>query len=154
MKLALPDAHITAVLGPDMEPESYTVAGGTAAGVTFVGGTTLMSEHMVQADLAVTSCGRTVLELIRCGTPTVAFAVNANEMKHQSASWSYGIVNGGYGPSMTLDNMARHMTEAARLQTRERARSLMDSVHFTNPFWELVLHKYRMRTQSRKLVPA
>lgn len=41
-----------------------------------------MAEQFMWADLAVTSCGRTVHEAAACGTPTIAIAANLRENRH------------------------------------------------------------------------
>lgn len=149
---AFPAARVQVVLGPGYTgpavPASDYVEVTAALG--------LMSEAMTAADLAVTSCGRTVLELIHCQTPTVAMAQNANEMKHEAASWRYGVTNLGYGREVSRETLVRELINFADAERRQAARRLMaqhDLTHGIERFWELVEGKVRekQRQASREV---
>lgn len=68
-----------------------------------------MAELMVKADMAITSAGRTVTELMSAGVPTIAMCQNIREMTHNHASSSYGIINLGMGKEVSADVLARHI---------------------------------------------
>jgi CMP-N-acetylneuraminic acid synthetase/spore coat polysaccharide biosynthesis predicted glycosyltransferase SpsG len=58
-----------------------------------------ISEHMNQADVAITSGGRTVLELASLKVPTIVICQNEREMTHTFASSENGIINLGHRES-------------------------------------------------------
>jgi CMP-N-acetylneuraminic acid synthetase len=64
--------------------------------VTVSMGTRRISDFMCQADLAITSGGRTVLELAALQVPTIVICQNRREITHTFASSDNGILNLGY----------------------------------------------------------
>lgn len=68
-----------------------------------------MAKIMKQADLALTSAGRTVTELMCVGVPTIAICQNMREMRHNHATGSYGVVNLGLGTSIGSEVLAEHI---------------------------------------------
>jgi spore coat polysaccharide biosynthesis predicted glycosyltransferase SpsG/CMP-N-acetylneuraminic acid synthetase len=68
-----------------------------------------MAVLMKQADLALTSAGRTVTELMTIGVPTITMCQNNREMRHNHASSTFGIVNLGLGKSITPEVLAEHI---------------------------------------------
>ena len=58
-------------------------------------GTKRISDYMNKADVAITSGGRTVLELSSLHVPTIVICQNDREMTHDFASLSNGIINLG-----------------------------------------------------------
>jgi CMP-N-acetylneuraminic acid synthetase/spore coat polysaccharide biosynthesis predicted glycosyltransferase SpsG len=64
--------------------------------VDVVSNTTRISEFMMNADIAVTSGGRTVLELAALDVPMVVICQNKREQSHTFASSQNGIINLGY----------------------------------------------------------
>jgi spore coat polysaccharide biosynthesis predicted glycosyltransferase SpsG len=69
-----------------------------------------MAALMKKANLALTSAGRTVTELMVVGVPTIAMCQNMREMRHNHASSNFGVVNLGLGKSITSDVLAEHIT--------------------------------------------
>jgi CMP-N-acetylneuraminic acid synthetase/spore coat polysaccharide biosynthesis predicted glycosyltransferase SpsG len=63
---------------------------------TLIKHTKKMSEHMIKADIALTSGGRTVLELASLKVPTIVICQNERETTHTFASSENGIVNLGH----------------------------------------------------------
>lgn len=63
--------------------------------VSVVTATPTISDYMARADLAVTSAGRTVLELASLGVPTIVISQNSRETTHKFASSENGIINLG-----------------------------------------------------------
>ena len=55
-----------------------------------------ISEHMNKADLAITSGGRTVLELASLKIPTIVICQNERETTHSFASSDNGVINLGH----------------------------------------------------------
>ncbi|WP_426416294.1 cytidylyltransferase domain-containing protein [Aestuariirhabdus sp. LZHN29] len=59
-------------------------------------GTSRISDYMCIADMAVTSGGRTVLELAALNVPTIVICQNRRETTHTFASCDNGVLNLGY----------------------------------------------------------
>lgn len=68
-----------------------------------------MAVLMKEADLALTSAGRTVTELMTVGVPTITMCQNNREMRHNHASSTFGIVNLGFGESISSQVLAKHI---------------------------------------------
>lgn len=62
-----------------------------------------VTEYMKQADLAVSSQGRTVYELACMGVPSIILAQNEREMTHTFATMKNGFINLGYGGNVSTD---------------------------------------------------
>ncbi|WP_192497564.1 cytidylyltransferase domain-containing protein [Pseudoclavibacter sp. CFCC 11306] len=60
---------------------------------------------MTQADLALTSAGRTIIELAALGVPSVCIAQNMREMTHNHAVSDNGVEMLGLGQSLTDDQL-------------------------------------------------
>jgi len=63
---------------------------------SLVNSTKRISEHMLTADIAITSAGRTVFELAALKVPMIVICQNIRETTHTFASSEHGIVNLGY----------------------------------------------------------
>lgn len=68
-----------------------------------------MAVLMKEADLALTSAGRTVTELMTVGVPTITMCQNNREMRHNHASSTFGVVNLGFGDSISPEVLANHI---------------------------------------------
>lgn len=68
-----------------------------------------MAVLMQRAELALTSAGRTVTELMTIGVPTITMCQNNREMRHNHASSTFGVVNLGLGKSITAKVLAEHI---------------------------------------------
>jgi spore coat polysaccharide biosynthesis predicted glycosyltransferase SpsG/CMP-N-acetylneuraminic acid synthetase len=68
-----------------------------------------MAALMSTMDLAVTSAGRTVTELMTVGVPTIAICQNMREMRHSHASSAFGVINLGLGELLSASAVARHV---------------------------------------------
>ena len=73
----------------------HTLSLHDALPIYIVQSTQRISDYMIRADLAITSGGRTVLELACVGVPTVVICQNIRETTHSFASIDNGIVNLG-----------------------------------------------------------
>lgn len=60
-----------------------------------------ISKYMSEADVAVTSGGRTVYELASLGVPTIVLAQNEREMRHTFACIDNGVINLGLGYTLS-----------------------------------------------------
>ena len=89
---------IDVVLGPGYEHQTTLQKVQETLGyelINVVAATTKISEYMLRADLAITSGGRTVLELAALDIPTVVLCQNERETTHKFASAENGIINLG-----------------------------------------------------------
>lgn len=69
--------------------------------VSWATSTQRISDYMLKADVAITSGGRTVLELASIGIPTIVLCQNDRETTHTFASEKNGILNLGLHSSAT-----------------------------------------------------
>lgn len=87
-----------------------------------------ISDYMASADLAITSGGRTVLELASLGVPTMVICQNRRETTHSHLSSEQGVVNLGLRTEVSdeaiLATVQRLVTDAALRETMcRRARA-------------------------------
>ena len=78
---------------------------------TLVKKTNKISKHMLNADLAFTSGGRTVLELSALEVPTVVICQNERETTHSFASKENGIINLGYRENVSTKKIEATLKE-------------------------------------------
>jgi spore coat polysaccharide biosynthesis predicted glycosyltransferase SpsG/GTP:adenosylcobinamide-phosphate guanylyltransferase len=69
-----------------------------------------IAQIMKRADLAISSAGRTVTELMYLGIPTMVVCQNERELTHSHASQSFGVHNIGLG-SLVSDETIRNNIE-------------------------------------------
>ena len=69
-----------------------------------------LPSYMLQSDLAISSAGRTITELISLGIPTLCLCQNDKEILHTHASQQYGIVNLGLGKLLTPETIGSHVS--------------------------------------------
>lgn len=67
--------------------------------------TKVISHYMEQADVMVTSGGRTVYEAATIGVPTIVLCQNERELKHVFASQEYGFINLGLGSEISEEKL-------------------------------------------------
>jgi spore coat polysaccharide biosynthesis predicted glycosyltransferase SpsG/CMP-N-acetylneuraminic acid synthetase len=103
---------VTIILGPGHSHYATVKeqSGMLKADVTLLQNVSNMAVLMKEADLALTSAGRTVTELMSVGVPTITMCQNNREMRHNHASSTYGIVNLGFGASITPEVLAEHIS--------------------------------------------
>ena len=65
-----------------------------------------MGALMVSADLALSSAGRTITELLSIGVPTICLAQNQKELTHTHATKSNGVINLGLGSLISKADLA------------------------------------------------
>ncbi|MGN8224833.1 cytidylyltransferase domain-containing protein [Gracilimonas sp. BCB1] len=102
---------VTIILGPGHSHYESVKdqAGKLNAEVNLLQNVSNMAALMKEADLALTSAGRTVTELMTIGVPTLTMCQNNREMRHNHASSTYGIVNLGLGSSISSKVLAEHI---------------------------------------------
>jgi len=105
------DQAVTVVVGPGFESldQINEYAGQIKGKFKILKSVDNMALLMKQADLALTSAGRTVTELMTVGVPTIAMCQNMREMRHNHASSNFGVVNLGLGQSITPEVLAKHI---------------------------------------------
>ena len=90
--------HISIVVGPGFSHhETLTGKLASLPGLSYelARGTARISDYMQKSDLAITSGGRTVLELAAMQTPTIVICQNRRETTHTFASSNNGVLNLG-----------------------------------------------------------
>jgi len=97
--------------------------------IKFNSSTSRISDFMIKADLAITSGGRTVLELTALQIPTIVICQNQRETLHTYASSDNGIINLGYRKDVTDDMISDTFTKLTidknlRLLMREKMTAL------------------------------
>lgn len=65
----------------------------------------LITQYMAKADLAISSQGRTMLELVAMGVPTILMAQNERETTHEFGSLRNGFLNLGLGRTVEKDTI-------------------------------------------------
>lgn len=81
--------------------------------IELVSNTNRISEYMINADIAITSGGRTVLELAALDVPMVVICQNEREQSHTFASSQNGIINLGYRQSVKDQEILSAVTSLA-----------------------------------------
>ncbi len=71
----------------------------------------IMSKHIVNADVAVTSNGRTVYEIASLGVPCISISQNEREMSHLFSYICSGIKNLGIESNVTEETIATMLKE-------------------------------------------
>ena len=90
-----------------------------------------MAREMLEADLAVTSAGRSVYEAATTGTPVVVLAANAREATHAHLGYDSGVVFLGIGSLVDdahiVATVKRLLADAAlRRELSDRLRASVD----------------------------
>ena len=78
----------------------YNLKGDVLTNVDYI------AAHMLKADMAISSAGRTISELVSLGVPTICLCQNPKEMLHTHASQQYGIMNLGLGSLIQTETLA------------------------------------------------
>lgn len=68
-----------------------------------------MAEVGRSVDLALTSAGRTVTELMTLGLPMIVMCQNLRELRHTHASSVFGVINLGLGEYVDTSSLAQHI---------------------------------------------
>jgi len=85
-----------------------------------------MADHMEQADLLVTSNGRTVYEAAALNLPVISIAQNQRELKHPFAHISRGILSLGQAKYVTEANIELAVEEL--IQDRDQREAMRQSL--------------------------
>jgi spore coat polysaccharide biosynthesis predicted glycosyltransferase SpsG/CMP-N-acetylneuraminic acid synthetase len=117
---------VTVVLGPGYQHGDVDLDGLGLRG-TVLRSVTDLAVVMRDCDIALTSAGRTVTELMTQGIPTISMCQNTRELMHTHASSPFGVTNLGLGEHVTPALLAQHISlllEDAQLRAAMRSRML------------------------------
>ncbi|XCN73778.1 MAG: acylneuraminate cytidylyltransferase [Candidatus Electrothrix aestuarii] len=97
------DWEVTVILGIGFvhEDEVVSFAGQANHHIEIVRKTKIISRYMSEADIAITSAGRTVYELGSLGIPVLSVAANEREMTHDFVRKSPGVIFLGAASELT-----------------------------------------------------
>lgn len=70
-----------------------------------------MPAVMEDADIALSSAGRTITELSSLGIPTICMAQNAKELTHTHTTTTNGVLMLGLGALVSTETLAAHLSE-------------------------------------------
>lgn len=104
-----------------------------------------MAEVMQQADIAFTSGGRTVTELMMCRVPTIVLCQNKRELTHTHASLKNGILNLGLGSRVKESQIIYALRYLAPSKIRRKLIGRISKAisHRSNRYvTELILNQY------------
>jgi spore coat polysaccharide biosynthesis predicted glycosyltransferase SpsG len=118
------EARVLVVAGPGMKRDvslaDYGLQGEILRNVGYMPGL------MRRADLAISSAGRTVTELLSSGVPVLCMCQNEKELTHTHAAARYGVINLGLGALIGTETLAAHVSrviasDTLRAVLRQRA---------------------------------
>lgn len=126
---------ITIVLGPGypyFEKLEESVSAHSNERVELIKATKRISDIMNSSDLAITSGGRTVLELASLQIPTIVICQNQRETTHTFASSNNGITNLGFREDISNETILSNFIQLVENQTlRVAASEKMKSLQLT-----------------------
>ena len=128
------DGEVTVVQGlghsdVEINLDDYGLKGEVRQNVTFMPGL------MKQADLALSSGGRTVTELMALGVPTMCVCQNERELTHSHASSMYGVHNIGLGSLIgdsTIQKNLKFLIDTPQVRENMNIRARDAMAHHSN----------------------
>ncbi len=124
---------VSVVLGPGIKRrlklDDFGLSGELHSNVKYMPGI------MRKADIAISSAGRTVTELLSFGLPVVCLCQNEKELTHTHASARFGVINLGLGELVDTGTLAAHisrLTQSSELREILRARALHETAGRAN----------------------
>lgn len=145
---SLPPHPVVVIVGPGY-PRTRELPLRSKHQIQMVQSPMLLSPYFERAKLAITSCGRTVYELVACQVPTLALPQNPHELRHASLSYDCGV--------WSVPQMAKELSLGAITETIKQCllpawqmravdrMSQVDVRHGAERFWALVLDRHRAR---------
>ena len=100
------DSHVTIILGLGYEDFSKIEKMTVDTNICVCQNVASISSYMEKADLAISSQGRTMLELASLGVPTILMAQNPREKTHEFGSIHNGFLNLGLGQEVDVLTLA------------------------------------------------
>lgn len=127
--IEIPDIHYTFILGMGYNKFEtlQSMVEELELNVDIVRDVKLITEYMKKADIAISSQGRTMLELASMAVPTILLAQNSREQHHEFGYLKNGFINLGLG------------TEATDLTIRESLIWLINSPQIRSQMKEQML---------------
>lgn len=103
------DFHVTIILGLGYtyRDEIETICSKYQNYFTVVQDVKLMTEYLCNSDLAISSQGRTSLELASLGIPTILMSQNERELTHVFGTMKNGFLNLGLGKDITVETIQK-----------------------------------------------
>ena len=118
-----PNMEFQFVLGAGYDNTIHNLSDDKEHNITVVKDIKRVSDALANADLALTSQGRTVYELAAMGVPAIVMAQNERETKHTFAQMNNGFLNLGMGVRVsdeTLEKTFRFVVETPQIRSEMR----------------------------------
>lgn len=118
-----PNMEFQFVLGAGYDNTIHNLLDDKEHNITVVKDIKRVSDALANADLALTSQGRTVYELAAMGVPAIVMAQNERETKHTFAQMNNGFLNLGMGVRVsdeTLEKTFRFVVETPQIRSEMR----------------------------------
>ena len=126
-----PSIRVTVIIGAGFKGrERLATLCERSEHMKLVSDTRTISRHMADADIAVTSAGRTVFELAHFGVPMVVMCQNERELTHAMAKESRGLLNLGLGRDVEYERFAQALDDLMLVATRRRMHRILRSNDF------------------------
>lgn len=102
------DVEFTVVVGPGYAEfeKIQNIAKNSALNISVFKDVNNMAEMMKRSDIAISSQGRTMLELASMNVPTILMAQNERELTHEFGYLSNGFINLGLGEAIDSSSIA------------------------------------------------
>src|SRR5699024_588 len=102
------DVEFTVVVGPGYAEfeKIQDIAENSALNISVFKDVNNMAEMMKRSDIAISSQGRTMLELASMNVPTILMAQNERELTHEFGYLSNGFINLGLGEAIDSSSIA------------------------------------------------
>ena len=133
--------------------ELKALAGKATHRTEIVVDTKVVSGYMAEADIAVTSAGRTVFELASLGIPMLVVSQNAREGDHIFAKESQGTIYLGHSESLEGESVKANLMEliSSRL-LREKMRAALHEAQLRNGIVKVIdLIQHQLVSQTEEL---
>lgn len=105
------NCNVDVVLGPGYQHKNTLSQFEGIDNINIVESTKNISDYMKKADLAITSGGRTVLELASLAVPTLVICQNERETTHSFLDSDNGVLNLGFYGEVTRQDIISAVTE-------------------------------------------
>lgn len=118
-----PDMQFEFVLGAGYDNSIHHLTDADAYHIRVLSDIKRVSDALMNADLAITSQGRTVYELAAMGVPAIVMAQNERETKHTFAQMQNGFLNLGMGVNVndeTLEKTFRFVVDTPQIRAEMR----------------------------------
>ncbi|MCS4438894.1 hypothetical protein JTS92_10835 [Clostridium botulinum] len=99
-----------------------------------------MSEYMYNADLVITSGGRTMYEVVSLKTPCLVLCQNERELTHIFGHLGNGVINLGMGKYITVSMLRSNLNEVITdFGLRKEMKERMESIDLSNGFKNILI---------------